>query len=233
MSVDDRNSVSRPPATRRAKSLTVALLGLGLVVAAAGALGLYGMLQPGGKNAAAHTGACARSLDVAQAIEPLVHGEVAALSIAGQPNALSAVAFDDDQGHKTTVASFAGKAVLLNLWATWCVPCRAEMPSLDKLQESLGASNFSVVPVNIDTARLDKPRAFLKEIGATHLPFYSDSTADILQSLKQSDKVIGLPTTVLIGADGCEIGTMAGPAVWDSPDAKALIEKIKAASKGP
>lgn len=215
-----------PVRTGRTK---LVVLAAGLAIVGAGIFGLYGMGGPAGKNATAHTGACARSLDLAQAIDPLVHGEVAALTLATQPNALGAVAFDDSGGMKTTIAAFKGKTVLLNLWATWCVPCRAEMPSLDKLQASLGSKDFSVVPVNIDTARLDKPKAFLKEIGATNLPFYSDNSADILQVLKQTQKIDGLPTTILIGGDGCEIGTLAGPAVWDSPDAKALIERLEKA----
>ena len=174
----------------------------------------------------ARSGACAQSLELADAIEPLVRGEVAALTLASTPNQLGRIAFDNASGLKTTVASFAGKTILLNLWATWCVPCRAEMPALDKLQAQLGSDRFGVVPIDIDTVRLDKPRAFLKEIGATSLPYYADNTADILQSLKQNEAIVGLPTTILIDRDGCEIGTMAGPAQWDSPDAKALIERL-------
>ena len=195
------------------------------VVALAGALGLYEISHSPGKHAA-HAGACAASLDLAEAVDPLVHGELAALGLASQPNQLGTIAFDNADGIKTTVASFAGKTILLNLWATWCVPCRGEMSALDRLQAQLGSQHFSVVPVNIDTVRLDKPRAFLKEIGATSLPYYADNTADILQSLKRSEKIVGLPTTILIGRDGCEIGTMAGPAQWDSPEAKALIERL-------
>ena len=201
------------------------MLVFGLIVLAAAAFGLYEIESSTGKRVA-HTGACAHSLDVAQAADPLVHGEVAALALASTPHQLGAIAFDKADGTKTSVAAFGDKTILLNLWATWCVPCRAEMPALDKLQAQLGSDSFQVVPVNIDTARLDKPRAFLKEIGATSLTYYADNTADILQNLKQDAKIVGLPTTILIGKDGCEIGTMAGPAQWDSPDAKALIEKL-------
>lgn len=226
MTRDTSSEPAAPDLPQRGRRPGAVALGLGVLVAAAAAFGLYGMLRPTGKDVA-HTGACARSLNVAQALDSLVHGEVAALTLATQPNDLRAVAFDDDQGRKTSVGAFKGKAILLNLWATWCVPCRAEMPSLDKLQASLGSERFSVVPVNVDTASLDKPRSFLRDIGATALPYYSDNSADILQALRQNQKLIGLPTSILIGADGCEIGTMAGPAQWDSPDAKALIQKIE------
>jgi thiol-disulfide isomerase/thioredoxin len=218
-----------PDATpQRVENNKAKLAGVAIVlILGLGTIGLYGIARAPSKNLASHSGACARSLDIAQAIDPLVHGEVAALTVATQPNALDTIAFDDADGMKTTIASFKGKAILLNLWATWCVPCRAEMPSLDRLQTELGSKDFTVVPVNIDTARLERPKAFLKEIGATALPFYSDSTADIIQVLKLHRPIVGLPTTILIGGDGCEIGTMAGPAAWDTPDAKALIERIK------
>ena len=213
------------PLRQRAAGRMPAVAATALLVLAAGAIGLYGMRRSAGKHAV-HSGACAQSLDVADAVEPLVRGEVAALTLASAPHQLGRIAFDDASGLKTTIASFSGKTILLNLWATWCVPCRAEMPALDKLQAQLGSDRFSVVPIDIDTVRLDKPRAFLKEIGATSLPYYADNTADILQSLKQDTTILGLPTTILIGGDGCEIGTMAGPAQWDSPDAKALIERL-------
>ena len=202
-----------------------AILVLGLVAVAAGAFGLYKIARHDGKQVA-YTGACAGSLNLAREADPLVHGEVAALTLATRPNPLDAVAFDDADGHKTTVGAFKGRTILLNLWATWCVPCRQEMPALDKLQGDLGSAAFSVVPINIDTVRLEKPRAFLKEIDARNLPFYADNTADILQQLKRSQPIVGLPTTILVGRDGCEIGTMAGPARWDSPDAKALIGRL-------
>jgi Thiol-disulfide isomerase and thioredoxins len=225
----DAANGATPDVERRKRGFAPSIVVFGLLVAAAATFGLYEIARPPSKNMAAHSGACAKSLDLAQTLDPLVHGEIAALSLATKPNALDSVAFDDANGMKTTVASFKGRVILLNLWATWCVPCRTEMPSLAKLQDDLGSKSFSVVPVNIDTARLDKAKGFFKEIGATKLPYYSDSTADILQVLKRTQKIVGLPTTILIGGDGCEIATMAGPAQWDSPDAKALIERLQKA----
>ena len=198
-----------------------------LALVAASAVGLYAVMPHGGK-ATAHSGACARSLDLAQALDPLAHGDVAALILASTPNDLGAVTFQDNESKPTTIADFKGRTILLNLWATWCVPCRAEMPALDRLQSVLGSPKFEVVPVDIDTTRLDKPRAFLHGIGATHVKFYADHSADILQALHGK----GLPTSVLIGPDGCEIGTMDGPAPWDSPDAKALITRVSGSSNG-
>ncbi len=210
----------RPGGRRLGIAATVLAGVLGL-----GALGLYGITRAAGKHAA-HTGACAQSLDLATAVDPLVHGEIAALTPASRSNDLGAIAFDDAEGRRTTVAAFKGKALLLNLWATWCVPCRAEMPALDRLQAQFGSARFTVVPVSIDQNRLERARGFFKEIGATSLPYYADASADILRALNGK----GLPTTVLIGGDGCEIGTMAGPAQWDAPEAKALIERIAPAA---
>ncbi len=212
------------PTARR--KLVPTLATLGVLAAVVVGLALYGMATPGRKKVAA-SGACALSQMAAERADPLVRGEVAALTLAEGENRLSDIAFDGPDGSKTSVAAFKGRTVLLNLWATWCVPCRQEMPSLAKLQAAIGSPDFSVVAVNIDTARLDRPKAFLKEIGATDLPFYADNTADILQQLKRTQKIIGLPTTILIGKDGCEIGTMAGPAEWDSPDAQALIKRLE------
>jgi len=111
----------------------------------------------------------------------------------------------------------------LNLWATWCVPCREEMPALDRLQAQAGGADFEVVALNIDTARLEKRQQFLSEIGVKALKFYADPSADVFQTLKRAGKVVGLPTTILIDADGCELGTLAGAAAWDSPDALRLV----------
>ncbi len=206
--------------TKRGRLVTPSIAALAGLVAVLGVGGVYEMTRAGGKPMA-HSGACARSLDAAQAIDPLVKGEVAALIPARAPRDLSAIAFDDVDGHKTSVGAFAGRTVLLNLWATWCVPCRAEMPSLDRLEAKLGSKRFGVVPVDVDQLRLEKARSFFKDTGVTSLPFYSDNSADILRALASA----GLPTTVLIGTDGCEIATMAGPAKWDSPEAAALIER--------
>ena len=118
--------------------------------------------------------------------------------------------------------------MLLNLWATWCVPCRAEMPALDRLQARLGGADFEVVAVNVDTARLERPKAFLDEIGVKSLDRYADSSGDSFEALRLAGKALGLPTSLLIGKDGCELGVAAGPAKWDSDDALRLIEALKA-----
>jgi hypothetical protein len=98
------------------------------------------------------------------------------------------------------------------------------------LQEKAGGKDFEVVAVNIDTARLDRRQQFLRDIGVKSLSFYADSTADVFQVLKRSGKVVGLPTSILIDADGCELGVLAGAAVWDSPDALRLVAAARKAA---
>jgi thiol-disulfide isomerase/thioredoxin len=113
--------------------------------------------------------------------------------------------------------------VLVNLWATWCVPCRKEMPALDALEDKLGGPDFEVVAVNIDTRDPDKPRAWLRDIGIGHLAYYGDPNAKVFQDLKAVGKAIGMPTTLLVDPNGCEIASLAGPAEWASADGVKLV----------
>jgi thiol-disulfide isomerase/thioredoxin len=167
--------------------------------------------------------ACQAAVNTGRRISPLVHGEVGALSVAKTPFRLPDLAFKDAQGRDVTLADWRGRSVLLNLWATWCVPCRREMPALDALQAILGGPDFQVVAVNIDTRDPQKPRAFLKDVGITHLDYYSDPSARIFEDLKTAGKAFGMPTTVMVDRSGCEIGTMAGPAEWASDDGVKLV----------
>ena len=124
---------------------------------------------------------------------------------------------------KDLVAAWQGKTVLVNLWATWCVPCRREMPALQGLQEKLGGPNFEVVAINIDTRDPEKPRTFLQEANLTRLGYFNDQKAKVFQDLKSIGRALGMPTSVLVDPKGCEIATIAGPAQWDSDDAIKLI----------
>ncbi len=185
------------------------------------------VMKDGHRNEAAT--ACASTRTVISRLEPLVHGEIAALALSRAPQPMPDLAFTGPDGKPVKLSDFRGRGLLLNLWATWCVPCRQEMPALDRLEARLGGPEFQVVAVNVDTARLDRPRAFLREIGVKSLAFYADNTANVFEVLKEDGKVLGLPTTILVDRNGCDIGTMAGPARWDSPDALALFSKEESA----
>jgi thiol-disulfide isomerase/thioredoxin len=166
---------------------------------------------------------CRPALDLARHIEPLAHGEVAAVKLTDEARKLPELAFHDLAGQSKSLADWHGRTVLLNLWATWCVPCRKEMPALDALQDKLGAPDFEVVAVNIDTRNLDKPKNWLREVGVGHLAYYSDANAKVFQDLKAVGKAIGMPTTLLIDPNGCEIASLSGPAEWASDDGVKLV----------
>jgi thiol-disulfide isomerase/thioredoxin len=199
-----------------------------IAAAAAIALGaavLYGTAPSGSKDDAS---LCPAAKAVAARLGPLAHGEVAALNVEKSPKPAVDISFKGADGKKLTLADFKGRNVLLNLWATWCVPCRAEMPALDRLQAKLGGPDFEVVAVNIDTSRLDRPKAFLNDAGVKTLGFYADPTADSFEALRVAGKALGLPTSLLIGPDGCELAVMAGPAQWDSDDAAKVVAAMVA-----
>ena len=167
---------------------------------------------------------CQPAVALSKKLAPLARGEVAALTMATAPLKLPDLAFVDGDGQPKKLSDWRGKTVLVNLWATWCVPCRKEMPALDELQGKLGGADFEVVAINIDTRNLDKPKAWLQEVGIKQLGYYADPSAKVFQDLKAVGKAFGMPTTLLIDPHGCELGTLAGPAEWASDDAIKLIE---------
>ncbi len=167
--------------------------------------------------------ACQPTVETARRIAPFARGEVAAMSAARRPIRLPDMAFQDGNGTDRRLSDWRGRTVLFNLWATWCLPCRKEMPALDELQAKLGGADFEVVAVNIDTRELQKPRAWLKEVGIERLAYYADPTSKVFIDLKQVGKAWGMPTTILVDPAGCEIGNLAGPAEWASEDALKLV----------
>jgi thiol-disulfide isomerase/thioredoxin len=183
-------------------------------------VGVYGI---GHLRSNPDAAACRQAVSTAKRIAPLATGEVAALSVARSAFRVPDLAFKDDSGQTRTLQDWRGRTVLLNLWATWCVPCRKEMPALDALQAKLGSDTFQVVAVNIDTRDPQKPRNFLHQVGVNHLAYFSDDSAQVFETLKEAGKAFGMPTTLIVGPNGCEIGNMAGPAEWASDDGIKLV----------
>jgi thiol-disulfide isomerase/thioredoxin len=206
-----------PAPTRRIPYVIGAVV-IGAVIGFAGVYGLGGL-----KRNASGDSACAAAVSLSQRIAPLAHGEVAALTMATTPLRLPDLTFQDAEGNQKKLSDWRGHTLLVNLWATWCVPCRKEMPALDRLQAKLGSKDFQVVAINIDTRDPEKPRNFLKDAKLTRLDYFSDSKAAAFQELKAIGRALGMPTSVLVDGQGCEIGTIAGPAEWDSDDAVKLI----------
>ena len=212
-----------PPTPSYAKKRLAIVLAGGVAGVIVGLGAVYGIATLT-RNAGGDAGACRPAVALAQKLAPLVRGEVAAVNLAKAPLKIPALDFHDAGGKPVTLEQFRGRTVLLNLWATWCVPCRKEMPSLDALEAKLGGPDFQVVAINIDTRDLDKPKAFLNEIGVKKLAYFADGNAKTFQDLKAVGRAFGMPTTLLIDPAGCEIGTIAGPAEWAGDDAVKLIK---------
>jgi len=213
-----------------------------IVGAVAGAVAVYftgglpgNMSAPGTSSGAAAPSAnrgaatadadtCAEKADRAKAVTAAATGQVAAMMPADPPQSLADLAFNSPDGKPMTIADRAGKTVLLNLWATWCAPCRAEMPALDALQKHAGGEDFEVIAVNVDTGDDIKPKKFLQETQVASLGFYRENTLGLFEDLKRRGLALGLPVTLLIDEEGCLLSNMNGPAEWSGDDARRLID---------
>jgi thiol-disulfide isomerase/thioredoxin len=152
----------------------------------------------------------------------------AALPEAGPPRALEEVRFQDAAGKTLALSDFRGRAVLVNLWATWCVPCREEMPALDRLQQKLGGPDFEVLAVSIDRGGGADVRRFYEQFGVRSLAVYVDPSAEAGFKLK----AFGLPTTVLVDRAGRERWRKVGPAEWDAPPAVQALRNFVIVTQG-
>jgi thiol-disulfide isomerase/thioredoxin len=209
---------SSSPAAMRRIPVAIGTVVIGALIGLAGVYGIGGL-----NRTTTGDPACRGAVDLARKLTPLARGEVAALTMATTPLRLPDLAFENAEGKPKRLSDWRGRTVLVNLWATWCVPCRREMPALDRLQTKLGGPNFQVVAINIDTRDPEKPKNFLKEANLTGLRYFSDQNAKVFQDLKAIGRALGMPTSVLVDPQGCEIATIAGPAEWASEDAIKLV----------
>ncbi len=158
-------------------------------------------------------------------VAALVAGPAAArppFALHDTPVPLLSPPFQDSKGRRLHLDDFAGRILLLNVWATWCLPCREEMPALDALQARLGGDDFAVVPLSIDAGGIDVVRQFYDEIGIRNLGLYLGEDLRV----KLAFGVFGLPTTLLINRRGQELGRISGPARWDGDAAIAQISQV-------
>lgn len=151
-----------------------------------------------------------------------------AMFVFREPEPLPPISFTGPDGQPVTPETLKGKVTLVNLWATWCAPCRKEMPDLNALQKELGGDDFQVVAVSLDRGTDKAPKAFLGEIGADALAFYHDPSAKLGTKLK----IIGLPATLLLDRDANIVGRLVGPAKWAGEDAKKLVRAAIEAGRG-
>ena len=164
----------------------------------------------------------------AQIIDAAAVGELAALNGTGEGRGYADMAFNDASGTPMSVADFSGKALLVNFWASWCVPCREEMPALDAIATEYNSDRFMVLPINLDIGEsgLEKAQDFLDEGQFANLPLYADNTFAAFERLKREAVAIGLPATLLLDPEGCELAVLQGPAEWHSVDGKAVVEAL-------
>ncbi|MCK1277374.1 TlpA family protein disulfide reductase [Bradyrhizobium sp. 61] len=144
------------------------------------------------------------------------------LVLHSSPRPLTAIQFEDERGQTRSLIDFKDRVIVLNIWATWCVPCRREMPALDRLQAQLGGPDFQVVPVSIDRGGIDTIRKFYDETAVQKLPLYVDKSGQVLRAVG----AIGLPTTLVINRDGQEVGRITGPAEWDSAEMVQFLQPL-------
>lgn len=202
------------------------VLGFALAGALAGLMAGAAVLYVNGRgdgNAAATAKDCAATAATLALLKPLAKGDVAGVAVPDAPRAVPKLAFKDKDGKPLQLADFRGKTVLLNLWATWCAPCREEMPALDKLQAELGGDAFQVVAVSVDTQDEARTKEFFASLNLKTLPYYADTSRAVFQDMKMAGRATGLPSTLILDKTGCEVGYLPGPADWASADAKALV----------
>ena len=167
--------------------------------------------------------ACAIDRDRVVALKARSKGTLAAFVAMEEPYSAAGFQFENRMGTTVALSDWQNSVLLVNLWATWCVPCRAEMPYLDALQAQRGSENFEVVAISVDKSDPAKPMAFFEEINIRSMAFHHDRGADTLARLKQDGLAIGLPATLLVDRRGCVLGRLNGPAEWHREEAYHLI----------
>jgi thiol-disulfide isomerase/thioredoxin len=189
-----------------------------LLAILAGALGIY-VFQGEPRKQEVAAPAPLQAIGFSKA---LATGPLAGFIIHATRKDIAAFEFADDKGATLNLSKWKGRVVVLNLWATWCAPCRKEMPDLAKLQKAMGGPDVEVVALSLDRKGLPASQAFLKEIGADNLATYIEPEGKSLAALQ----ALGLPATILIDRNGKEAGRLLGPADWSSPEAQAMVKAL-------
>jgi thiol-disulfide isomerase/thioredoxin len=174
-----------------------------------------------GANTALAADVAAETADVA-ALEALRDGDMKKLNFHSEPQPVSAQPFTTWEGGEGRLADYAGKYVVLNFWATWCAPCRKEMPQLSQLQADMGGEAFEVVTIATGRNPPQAMQRFFDEIGVDNLPLHMDPK----QQLAREMAVMGLPITLILNPEGQEIARMRGDADWSSDSAKAIVAAL-------
>jgi thiol-disulfide isomerase/thioredoxin len=190
-----------------------------LLVIGAGAYGIYGFRGEPRKQEVV-----VAAVPVGGFSKALATGVMAGVIVHPARKDISPFSFANEKGETIDLSKWKGRVVLLNLWATWCAPCRKEMPDIAKLQKALGGADFEVVALSVDRKGLAASQLFLKEIGVTNLAAYVEPDAKSLAALQ----ALGLPVTVMIDRNGQEAARILGGADWSSPEGQAMVKALLA-----
>lgn len=186
------------------------------------AVGLYWFNGGTGKVESPEVAAPADASGAGPSLKAYAKGPLAALLVHEPARDIPPFSFRNGEGKEISLADFRGRVVLLNLWATWCAPCRKEMPDLARLQRDMGGPGFEVVALSLDRKGAEASAAFLKETGADNLALYTDQESKALAAVN----ALGLPATLLVNRDGKEAARLLGPADWASEEAKSIIREL-------
>ena len=194
------------------------------IVAALGIAAVLFLSKPSDTNAQE----CSVDPQTIAALDDVTIGQLAAMLPTGTGRGYADMAFVDGEGVSHTLAEYAGKPLLVNFWATWCGPCREEMPALNALSARYRDQPFEVLTIDLDTGDdgIAKAKAFLDENGLSDLPLLGDPSFAAFDRLKNSGVALGLPATLLLDGDGCELAVLQGPAEWNGETAISVIDKL-------
>ncbi|WP_371060421.1 TlpA family protein disulfide reductase [Rhodosalinus sp. 5P4] len=167
-------------------------------------------------------GANAAAAADTDALRALAEGDMKKLAFATEAKPAPETAFETAEGAARSLADYRGKHLVVNFWATWCAPCRKEMPQLSELQSEFGGEDFEVVTIATGRNALPAMRNFFEEIGVDNLPLHRDPR----QALAREMGVFGLPITVILDPQGREIARLQGDADWASESAKAIVAAL-------
>jgi len=175
-------------------------------------------------NAAAATELGAVDLTAADraTLKELRSGDMAKLVVHSAPRDRITATFRDIDGKRLTLAGYSGKVVLLNIWATWCPPCRAEMPTLDRLAGAMEGPDFAVIALSTDRGGVERVARFFDDMQIENLRVMHDRSG----KFSRQAGVLGLPVTLILDRQGREIARLLGDADWDSPEARAILRRV-------
>lgn len=205
-------------------ALSILIAGLIIVIGVYVMLGPIGNILNSAANSNSEVAACSLSDQQKLALDKSAQGDVAGMRVLDKAFDVKQIAFNDTNGQPKKVGDYKGQKLFLHFWATWCPPCRDEMPLVEQLHNEKKDQGLVVLPVSIDLGDDQLPKAFYKQTGLKDLPFYHDGTMDSFNILRKNAIALGMPTTLLVDDKGCGIAVMSGPAHWNSSDSYALMD---------